>query len=284
MEFQLFHTKYFDAIRGTYSIVTEREEYDSQITLTDVESQMVINFFALENLHVGNVGSNKTKASKEFLLYPHYNKINLNLVFPKPNKLELRLYLSSRGGFKPKGGEVWFLYINQFNELVIGSMSENKWNDLDHFDPVDSNYLEEVEETISSESNFIKPPKGKIIEQIIGQRKIYVRNPRIAASSIINANFKCQVNPLHRTFIAQKTKNPFVEAHHFVPMKFQDSFKFPLDCVENVISLCPTCHRGIHLGEVNHKKKLIQKIYLDRKAIEDFELGDMYSFYNCLRP
>ena len=71
MEFQLFHNKFFNAVDGSYSIVTPREEFDSQITLTDAEAEMVINYFGISNIQIGNVTSDKMKAKKKFFLYPN---------------------------------------------------------------------------------------------------------------------------------------------------------------------------------------------------------------------
>jgi 5-methylcytosine-specific restriction enzyme A len=45
MRFRQFHNDFFDSIDGAYSLVTQREFYDSQITLTDAEAEMVINHF-----------------------------------------------------------------------------------------------------------------------------------------------------------------------------------------------------------------------------------------------
>jgi 5-methylcytosine-specific restriction enzyme A len=92
----------FNAKIGSYSIVTAREHLDSQITATDSEANLLLNFFGRENIHIGNVASGQFKALKPFRLYPDGNEINLNLVFPKPNKTELRLYLSLKAGFKPE--------------------------------------------------------------------------------------------------------------------------------------------------------------------------------------
>ena len=105
MEFKSFHNDFFRAICGAYSRITSREYYDSQITLTDNEADIVINYFGYENINVGNVGSDKNKYLKKFLLYnaeyQEYNPIYLNLVFPKPAKPELRLYLAESRGYKP---------------------------------------------------------------------------------------------------------------------------------------------------------------------------------------
>ena len=50
---------------------------------------------------------------------------------PKPNKTELRLYLSSRAGFMPKRGDVWFLYESRTDgALWIGAMPESRWRGI----------------------------------------------------------------------------------------------------------------------------------------------------------
>ena len=283
MQFQLFHKRFFKAINGSYSIVTEREEFDSQITLTDVETEMVINFFNRSNIQVGNVNSNKLKSQKTFLLYPTYKPTILNLVFPKPNKSELRLYISARAGFKPKSGDIWFLYIDGNNQMVIGSFPESVWNELDQIDLDDSEYLEEIQEEIKDNKKVKAPPVAKIIKIQIGSKLIYKRNPLIAVASLSRAKFICEIDHSHKTFIAEKSKKPYVEAHHFVPMKFQSDFSFPLDCVENVISLCPTCHRGIHLGQVDYKRTLIDVLYNSRPVLNNFQVDELYSFYNSLK-
>lgn len=287
MQFQLFHRKFFNAVTGSYSIVTEREEFDSQITLTDVESEMVIKYFGRSNIQVGNVASNKLKSKKVFLLYPNFKPITLNLVFPKPEKQELRLYISTKAGFKPKSGEIWFLYIDKNNQLIIGSIPEQIWFDLDQIDTEDNSYLNEIQEEIKEEifdkKRLIVPPKPKIVKVQIGSKTVYKRNPVIAVASLTKAEFKCEIDHSHKTFIAEKSKSPYVEAHHFVPMKFQSDFNFPLDCIDNVISLCPTCHRGIHLGVTDYKRFLIESIYASREVIKGFSIDDLYSFYNSLR-
>lgn len=288
MQFQLFHKKFFNAIAGSYSIVTPREEYDSQITLTDVEAEIIINYFGRENIQIGNVASNKLKSQKNFLLYPSFEPITLNLVFPKPDKSELRLYISIRAGFKPRKGEIWFLYIDKNSQLIIGSIPETLWYDLDQVDVEDNIYLNEIQEEIKVEvqdkKRIIVPPKPKIVEVQVAGKRVYRRNPLIAVVSLTQAKFTCEIDHSHKTFIAEKSKAPYVEAHHFVPMKFQSDFEFPLDCVDNVISLCPNCHRGIHLGVVEYKRFLIDTIYDSRKVINGFDKNDMYSFYNSLSP
>ncbi len=283
MKFQLFHNRYFNAINGSYSIVTNREEYDSQITLTDSEAEMVINYFGINNIQLGNVNSDKEKASKTFFLYPNLQTIKLNLVFPKPDKPELRLYISKQAGFKPASGQIWFLYIDTNNRLIIGSLDESLWNDLDQIDIEDEAYLEEIQSEIINTGIISQPPTPTITKITMGARTTYKRNGSIASFALAKAEYLCEIDNNHKTFISQRTSLPYSESHHFIPMKFQDDFSFPLDCTENIISLCPTCHRGFHHGVTNHKKALIEKVYDSRKALNNFGIEEMYSFYNSLK-
>jgi hypothetical protein len=130
MKFQNFHKRFFNCENGAFSKVTEREYFDSQITVTKDEKSIVVGYFGKVNILNGNKASDPDLALKDFLLYPKMLPISLNLVFPKPAKSELRLYLSSKRGFKPKGGHVWFVYIDENEQIVIGTMSESVWNSL----------------------------------------------------------------------------------------------------------------------------------------------------------
>ena len=56
-----------------------------------------------------------------------------------------------------------------------------------------------------------------------------------------------------------------MEAHHLVPVKFQqkiwNKYNINVDCVENIVSLCPTCHRAFHNGTNEVKSNMIESIY-----------------------
>jgi|GEM_PF-505976 len=130
MIFQTIHKKYFNCNIGSFSIVTERENYDSQITVTRDEKEIFQSFFGKNNIHRGNKSSNPDLALKKFLLYPNMTQIELNLVFPKKDKNELRLYLSDEKNFKPRGNDVWFVFLNHHNELVIGYKNFEEWDGI----------------------------------------------------------------------------------------------------------------------------------------------------------
>lgn len=95
--------------------------------------------------------------------------------------------------------------------------------------------------------------------------KKYRRNPLLGRIAIQNAYYCCENDPNHETFESAKTHKNFMEAHHLVPVKYQQEiwkkYGINVDCTENIVSLCPTCHRAFHNGSKAVKAKLIENIY-----------------------
>jgi hypothetical protein len=271
MKFGKAQQRKFGASVGSYSTVTDRENYDSQITLTDYESDLVIETFGLDNLTVGNVQSNPKLSSKPFRLYPKGQKITLNIVFPKPEKTELRLYISSRAGFKPKGGEIWFMF-SKDSEIWIGAMSEIAWRSESSElkkDESDSLYQESLDET----------DKIRIIR--LKERDAYARDRNVALSRMKQCGFSCEYNPDHNLFISRYSRRPYLEAHHLIPIGLQGEFSKPLDTIHNVFCLCPACHRAIHHAEEPIARDILKSLANTNDVLNDFDLSeiDLYSLY-----
>lgn len=91
------------------------------------------------------------------------------------------------------------------------------------------------------------------------------RNANYAALALENAGHKCEYKSHHETFISVKSGNHFVEAHHLIPMQFQDNFKYSLDVPENIIALCPNCHRAIHYAKEDVKREMLGVFLNERK-------------------
>lgn len=95
----------------------------------------------------------------------------------------------------------------------------------------------------------------------------YIRDPQAAAYVKQQAGYKCEFNKEHKTFISDISGKQYVEAHHLIPMKYQDQFEYSLDIPENIVALCPNCHRAIHHGTKDCKKKIISALFNKRKKI-----------------
>lgn len=112
----------------------------------------------------------------------------------------------------------------------------------------------------------------------------YKTNPRISKTSLQLSKFQCQINPEeHITFIS-KLGQPYMEAHHLIPMHAQKDFSDNLDRIENIICICPTCHSAIHLGNDSVRLEYLRKLYeLKIKEIQETGLkisfGDLFTKY-----
>lgn len=95
--------------------------------------------------------------------------------------------------------------------------------------------------------------------------KKYKRNPLLGKIAIQNAYYCCEKDARHETFESERTRKSFMEAHHLVPVMYQqeiwDKYEVNVDCVENIISLCPTCHRAFHNGTKEVRAKMIENLY-----------------------
>ncbi len=271
MKFGVVQFSHFGVKNGTYSPVTAREYGDSQITITGDEAELVIKFFGKDNINVGNVQSNKSLSAKNFRLYPSGQNITLNVVYPKPNKPELRLYLSKQAGFKPKGGCIWFLFVSD-NAIWIGAMSEQQWRlESSGFKRDES---DDVYQDIVNGSDEIRTARLKT-------KDIYLRDRKLALKRMVMSDFVCEFDEKHKLFDSRFTHKPYVEVHHLIPMSLQKQFSKPLDTIHNIFCLCPRCHRAVHHATEPLTKEIIKKLSNKRPVLDDFSLSinDLYRFY-----
>lgn len=116
--------------------------------------------------------------------------------------------------------------------------------------------------------------------EIIG----YVRNENFAIQAKKQAHWQCEVDVNHESFISKNTSKNYTEAHHLIPMAAQKFFEHSIDIPCNIVSLCPNCHRKIHLAQDIEKQKLLSLLYNKRigllnKAHIHISIEQLYSFY-----
>jgi 5-methylcytosine-specific restriction protein A len=89
------------------------------------------------------------------------------------------------------------------------------------------------------------------------------RDSNVKEKALKLSGYKCEVDPSHKTF---KTKgHQFTEGHHLVPMGAQKRFNQSLDFVENIVSLCPNCHRKIHMAEPDVRLDMANRLFSKRR-------------------
>lgn len=88
---------------------------------------------------------------------------------------------------------------------------------------------------------------------------------RLNELASIYLNLKCFVDSSHKTF-KRENNLYYYEGHHFIPQHTSgiEGINLIIYDDNNLISLCPMCHREIHNASLNRRKELITFIYNSR--------------------
>lgn len=148
------------------------------------------------------------------------------------------------------------------------------------------------EEVYQREVEIVRPPinlepdcpKVKPEKSIVNGGVVWPRNTKVASGAIDDANYLCEIDDTHTYFTSQITGENYVEAHHLIPMEYQDKFDCSLDVPANIVALCSVCHDKLHHAVFNEKRVDLEKLY--KKRIQRLNmrgiyitLKDLYDFY-----
>ena len=73
--------------------------------------------------------------------------------------------------------------------------------------------------------------------------RVFLRNPDVVAEALYRANGFCEVCRKPAPFLKKADSSPYLEVHHI--KRLADGGH---DSLENVLALCPNCHRQAHYG------------------------------------
>lgn len=137
----------------------------------------------------------------------------------------------------------------------------------------ETEYNEDVDKaslTKTDRKNLIKIVTNPPTRAEVNQLK-YRRNIKMAKLALENAAFACEANCQNHTFISGASHKPYMEAHHLIPIPFSDlyydRYQVSLDRPENIMSLCPVCHRIIHFGTNEDRNKILKELFQKRKKL-----------------
>lgn len=151
-------------------------------------------------------------------------------------------------------------FINKYEDLkrvksknIYDSKNENDINTTVH-ETSDDIYLENIKKKAFEKSEINK--KAEHVEVTMVKR--YSRDADIAEYAKILANGICQLCKKAAPF-KDKDNKPFLEAHHVKWLSNGGK-----DTVDNVIALCPNCHKRIHILENEEDTRKLQDIINSR--------------------
>lgn len=173
------------------------------------------------------------------------------------------------------------------NEYGLKKIKHNFANELEEIteDELYQNEIQSVSSYFNSDldNSINRKPELKTN----GNNKRYKTDPRIAKTAIEASEFICEYGKIikepHKTF-KSKNGNYYMEGHHLIPMKAQKDYAINIDRPENIISLCPICHRAIHNACNPEKLKILKTLFeIREKKLESVGLKinfeDLYNKY-----
>lgn len=132
-------------------------------------------------------------------------------------------------------------------------------------------YFEKLEQNenpvdIPSEFTYLEVPQEKVlVDQSSVARKTIPRDAKKRMNALVHADFKCEVDANHKSFISRTTGRAYMETHHLIPVENHESFEYSLDVEENIVCLCSNCHNQVHYGA--NAKAIVKKLYMERKSL-----------------
>lgn len=217
-------------------------------------------------IHLEEIFDVKVTELESLKTVEHIERLAKLPSFPKFNQDNNRFYSATFASFK-----------RYINSVVNYDIEEQIDQDI-------NNYLQQEFININ-ESKLVKKPTKKKEKQIIKGILTYSRSESEMLKAKLNSNWQCEMSRLHKTFINEKLNKPFVEGHHLIPMFTQDQYENTIDFADNIVTLCPNCHRKIHFGLQEDKYEMIKLLYKKRKELYpnygiEITLEALLSVYN----
>lgn len=143
--------------------------------------------------------------------------------------------------------------------------------------PIDE-FIEGIVDKMHYEEMFFESSKD--FSDLKNNIRCKPRNQMVVQVVLEKSGYRCFFNENHITFESYNRPN-YVEAHHVIPVALNDSFDEELDCEENVIALCPNCHKAIHYATNEYKENLLEYIIDNDDDLSRFDitLEDLKEFY-----
>lgn len=222
------------------------------------------NVSSLKNIYVGMLGIIKVSKDKRplYFLEEHDVKKLESGIYATFEVIDFNVY--------DDGNEVTIKVIDNLfaqNRQISKEQSQKilgaKFTSLSQ-GYIDKNIYDLVYEAVGEIEYQDVPKKRKqLIEE--ASKEVYPRDEQEKKEALILANYKCEIEEKHTTFISKHTAENYVEGHHLIPISQYDEFENDVDVRANIVSLCPTCHRKLHSGIKADVDEILEVLYSQRE-------------------
>ena len=138
------------------------------------------------------------------------------------------------------------------NSLNSDDESKEPVSDADKDDEITESYYGEISDV---------PPEEKTRDGV----KFYPRNEKAKKIAMMQSGNVCALPTCKHHLFKTKKGKTYLEAHHLIPISVCKEFNSNIDIPENIVCLCPSCHREIHHGE--DAERMISELYEERKEV-----------------
>lgn len=139
---------------------------------------------------------------------------------------------------------------------------DEETDEKEYLEKVDAIKADNVNEDIALNAYDVQPIAS---EGRQGHGRRPKTNPILGKIAITRAYYCCELDRDHETFISNRTRKQYMEAHHLIPVSNQETiwnkYHKNIDCVENLVSLCPNCHKAFHYGTKEVKSQMIETLF-----------------------
>lgn len=225
----------------------------------------------------------ETKVFLVTLLFTQTKNANLDNIYKKFTEI----YLDNIGTLSKK--------------TVLGYLYKNK----DIFDSIFEDILEleevqvgvfddDVTEIVElSKIDTDDTPEDYIDETSdVGRQKIKAVFAIKKKQARLLSNFTCALENMNNCkpvyFTAKVNNRTYLELHHFIPQEFRNDFSYSIEVLANYVTLCPRCHRQIHLAVDRERRHLVTFLYNERilrlnQVGLNINIEDIYKYYKIER-
>lgn len=129
----------------------------------------------------------------------------------------------------------------------------------------DENYQKEIDEASVYDVESLKEASNRIPTlKETSNVKRYKTDPKIAKTVLAEKKYICEnatlIGENHKTFTTKRGVQ-YQEGHHLVPVKAQKDFEMNIDRPENIVCLCPICHKAVHNAKKEERIAILKRLY-----------------------
>jgi hypothetical protein len=200
---------------------------------------------------------------KEFIRESDHQLIELKLCRRNEPRREMRLYFNDKDGVKARRHQIVTIHFTP-KGAVIGVRDGGMIKPETIFP--EEGTIPKLQRPLDTEEKLNRALWTDPRYHTVAEKKVLVRSGALAERCLKNAKYECEAGRDSDHFLSKRTKKPYVEVHHLIPLKEQKRFTASLDCLENLCCLSPLAHKAIHYGTDSEVAQIIEQLLITKRS------------------